>query len=340
MRQRRSRRRPREGEGSPQVHRRPDAPHLPRADGGLLRGRLPAGGARRHGDAGARGKGREDPRRGAEEAEDPVQDLREGEGAREPPGFIFGAVGDEEVGVGVGLDFLIKKKVIKCTDAIIPDIAGDMKEINIAEKGRVILKVHSHGKQAHAMEPKKGINAVHAMAHFLTALEKHTLSHAPHAAFHDGPTINLGLVKGGVAPNAVAADCEATLDIRFLPGQSAEGIRAEIQGLADSVQRSGATPGASFKVEIFQSVGPCEVKPDAPIVRMIRKHAPDAKITGSGGGTFAKDLIHALGIEAVGWSCGNEATYHQPNEEVEVDQLVTFAGRLANLALDLCSMKA
>jgi len=51
-------------------------------------------------------------------------------------------------------------------------------------------------------------------------------------------------------------------------------------------------------------------------------------------------LIHALGIEAVGWSCGNEATYHQPNEEIEVDQLVTFAGRLANLALDLCAMKA
>ncbi|HZE88339.1 MAG TPA: M20/M25/M40 family metallo-hydrolase [Verrucomicrobiae bacterium] len=257
-----------------------------------------------------------------------------------PGEFIFGAVGDEEVGVGVGLDFLIKKKVIKCTDAIIPDIAGDMKEINIAEKGRVILKVQSHGKQAHAMEPKKGVNAVHAMAHFLTALEGHTLSHTPHPAFHDGPTINLGLVKGGVAPNAVAADCEVTLDIRFLPGQNAEAIRAEIQGLADSVQRSGATPGATFKVEIFQSVGPCEVKPDAPIVRMIQKHAPDAKLTGSGGGTFSKDLIHALGIESVGWSCGNEATYHQPNEEVEVDQLVTFSGRLANLALDLCSMKS
>jgi len=257
-----------------------------------------------------------------------------------PGEFIFGAVGDEEVGVGVGLDFLIKKKVIKCTDAIIPDIAGDMKEINVAEKGRVLLKVQAHGKQAHAMEPSKGVNAVYAMGHFLAALEKHTLSHTPHAAFHDGPTVNLGLIKGGVAPNAVAADCETTLDIRFLPGQSAGEIRDEVQALADRVLASGVAPGASLKVEIFQSVGPCEVKPDAPIVRMIRKHAPDAKITGSGGGTFAKDLIHALGIEAVGWSCGNEATYHQPNEEIEVAQLVTFAGRLANLAVDLCSMKA
>ena len=34
-------------------------------------------------------------------------------------------------------------------------------------------------------------------------------------------------------------------------------------------------------------------------------------------------------------SPGDEATYHQPNEEIEVEQLVTFAGRLANLALEI-----
>jgi hypothetical protein len=74
-------------------------------------------------------------------------------------------------------------------------------------------------------------------------------------------------------------------------------------------------------------------------VKFILKHAPDAKITGSGGGTFAKDLI-LMGVEAVGWSCGAEETYHQPNVEIEVSQLTTFAGRLANLAFDLCGMKA
>jgi acetylornithine deacetylase/succinyl-diaminopimelate desuccinylase-like protein len=92
-------------------------------------------------------------------------------------------------------------------------------------------------------------------------------------------------------------------------------------------------------VEVVQDALPCEVSPDAAIVQTIRKHAPEAKVVGSGGGTFAKDLVR-IGIEAVGWSCGNEATYHQPNEEIEVDQLVTFSGRMANLALDLCSMKA
>lgn len=253
--------------------------------------------------------------------------------------FIFGAVADEEVDVGVGLPYLIEEaKVISCTDAIIPDIAGEMREINIAEKGRAILKVRAKGKQAHAMEPSKGVSAIHAMAHFLTALEKYELRHEKHPIL-GGPTVNTGLIRGGAAPNAVASDCETTLDIRFVPGQKAEGIRDEIQALAEKVQKDGGTPGATFATEVFQAVGPCEVSPDAPIVKMILKHAPDARITGSGGGTFAKDLVF-MGVEAVGWSCGDEATYHQPNEEIEISQLTTYAGRLANLAFELCNMKA
>jgi succinyl-diaminopimelate desuccinylase len=251
-----------------------------------------------------------------------------------PGEFIFGAVGDEEVGIGVGIDYLLEQKLIDCTDAIIPDIAGEMREINIAEKGRVLLKVKARGKQAHAMNPSKGVNAIHAMSRFLLELEKFELKHEPHPIL-GGPTINTGLITGGMAPNAVAADCEVTLDIRYVPSQTPSGIRDEIQALADSVRM----PGASFAVEIFKSSLPCEVSPEAPIVKLILKHAPDAKVVGSGGGTFANPLVQ-VGIQAVGWAPGNEETYHEPNEEVEISQLTTFAGRLANLAFEICSMQA
>jgi len=253
---------------------------------------------------------------------------------RIPGEFIFGAVADEEVGVGVGADYLIEQGVLDCTDAVIPDIAGDMKEINVAEKGRVLLKVRARGRQAHAMNPSKGVNAIHAMARLLLALEKHELKHELHPIL-GGPTLNTGLVRGGMAPNAVPAECEVTLDIRYVPSQSAEGIRDEIASLARQVQMAGA----SFDMEIYQDALPCEVSPEAPIVKAILTQAPDAKIVGSGGGTFAKPLVLA-GVQAVGWAPGNEETYHEPNEEIEIDQLTVFAGRLANLALDICSRKA
>jgi len=265
-----------------------------------------------------------------------------------PGAFTFGAVGDEEVGIGVGLPYLIEEGLIRCTDAVIPDIAGNMKEINVAEKGRVLLKVRARGRQAHAMEPSKGINAIHAMSRFLVALERLSLRHTVHPIL-EGPTLNTGLIRGGIAPNAVPADCEATLDIRYLPGQTAEGIRAEIQALADASlagEAPGATAGgpaaglagAGLTVDILQDALPCQVSPEAPIVKRILRHAPDARVIGSGGGTFAKDLV-LMGVDAVGWSPGDEATYHQPNEEIEVDQLVTFAGRLANLALEIANEK-
>lgn len=248
-----------------------------------------------------------------------------------PGTFVFGAVGDEEVGIGVGVDHLLEEGLIRCTDAVIPDIAGEMREINVAEKGRVLLKVMAQGKQAHAMNPAKGVSAIHAMARFLTALERLELSHEPHPIL-GGPTINTGLIRGGIAPNAVAADCEATLDIRYVPSQTSRGVRDEVQRCADAV----GMPGATLRVAIHQQTFPCEVSPDAPIVQAILRQAPDARVVGSGGGTFANPLVRA-GIQAVGWAPGNEETYHEPNEEIDVDQLTLFAGRLACLALDVCS---
>src|SRR5262249_9638535 len=158
----------------------------------------------------------------------------------------------------------------------------------------------AHGKQAHAMNPSKGVNAIHAMSRFLLALEGLKLRHKTHAIL-GGPSINTGLIEGGIAPNAVPADCEVTLDIRYVPSQAPETIRDQIQSVANGVNM----PGASFSVEIFQSSLPCEVSPDAPIVKLILKHAPDAKVVGSGGGTFANPLVQA-GIQAVGWAPGSE----------------------------------
>jgi succinyl-diaminopimelate desuccinylase len=250
-----------------------------------------------------------------------------------PGQVVFGAVGDEEVGVGDGIEFLLSEGLIDATDAIVPDVAGEMREINVAEKGRLVVKVRAKGKQAHAMDPSKGVNAIHAAARFLHELEGFRFAYEPHVLL-DPPTINTGIIRGGSAPNSVAADCEVTLDIRYLPSQNAERILADLEGVAAKVQM----PGARFLIEKVQNALPCEVAPDAPIVKLIQQVAPDARPLGSGGGTFSKPLVHA-GIQAVGWAPGHEATYHQANEEIEVAQLVTFAGRMAALARAIASMR-
>jgi succinyl-diaminopimelate desuccinylase len=257
------------------------------------------------------------------------------EEARDIPGeVIFAAVADEEVGVGDGIEYLLQEGLVDATDAIVPDVAGEMREINIAEKGRLVVRVHAKGKQAHAMDPSKGVNAILGISRFLHELESFRFEFDPHPIL-DAPTINVGIIRGGSAPNSVPADCDVTLDIRYLPSQGAEAVLAALEDLTRRVDLRGCR----FSLETVQNNLPCEVPADAPIVKLIQQVAPDARPLGTGGGTFAKPLVHA-GIQAVGWAPGHEATYHQANEEIEVSQLVEFAGRMAALARSIASMRS
>ena len=247
-----------------------------------------------------------------------------------PGQVIFAALPDEEVQAGFGLDWLLANGKIACDEAIVPDIAGEMREINIAEKGRAMFRIKCHGKAAHAMEPANGVNAINGLAAVLLAIEAMEMPYPPHKLL-SSPTLNAGIIRGGSAPNAVPEFAEVTLDVRFVPGQTEDAIKEQILGLCQSVAKT--RPGVSFTLDVERGAPPIAVAPDAPIVRTILRHVPEAQIVGTGGGTFAHALVER-GIDAVGWSPGHERTYHQPNEEISVDQLTTFAGRLAAVTLD------
>ncbi|MEK7703873.1 MAG: M20/M25/M40 family metallo-hydrolase [Myxococcota bacterium] len=247
-----------------------------------------------------------------------------------PGEVVFAAIADEEVQLGYGLGWLLEQGKIKCDEAIVPDIAGEMKEINIAEKGRAVLRITAHGKAAHAMWPERGTSALFGLAAALTKLEKLKMVHKKHPLL-GSPTHNLGLARGGSAPNAVADRADAVIDIRYVPGQKESAIKKQIKEICDAEAKR--RPGLRFVVELERGAPPIEVKPHAPIVKAILRHAPKAKLTGTGGGTFAHGLVEH-GIDAVGWSPGAEKTYHQPNEEIAVSQLTTFAGKLAAATLD------
>lgn len=249
---------------------------------------------------------------------------------RIPGEVVFAAIADEEVQAGYGLDWLLDNDKISCDEAIVPDIAGEMKEINVAEKGRVKLRIIVRGKAAHAMQPDKGVSAIYGLAAVLQKLEKMKMPHPKHSIL-SSPTLNVGIIRGGSAPNAVADRAEVTVDIRYVPGQRPAAIQKQLRELCKQV--ASKRPGLRFGIELDDSALPIAVKPEAPLVQAILRHVPEAKIVGTGGGTFAHPLVER-GIHAVGWSPGNERTYHQPNEEIPIKQLTTFAGRLAALTLD------
>ncbi len=252
-----------------------------------------------------------------------------------PGEVIFAAVADEEVQAGYGLDWLLENKLIKCDEAIVPDIAGEMKVINIAEKGRVGLRIKAMGKAAHAMQPEQGVNAINGLAAVIAKVEKMKMPHKKHPLLNR-PTLNIGVIRGGTAANAVPDKAEVTVDIRYVPGQKESDIKKQVQAICNDVKAK--RPGLKFKIEVPKGAPPIEVKPNAPIVKAILRHAPKAEVEGTGGGTFAHALVER-GIDAVGWSPGHGKTYHQPNEEIPVKQLTTYTGMLAAVVLERMNEK-
>ncbi len=85
------------------------------------------------------------------------------------------ALADEEAadpdGVDYGIGFLLEEKLIDPTHSIVPDIGYDMKEIDIAEKGRLVIKITANGKQAHGSTPDKGINAIFMVSKLLQQIK-------------------------------------------------------------------------------------------------------------------------------------------------------------------------
>ncbi len=250
---------------------------------------------------------------------------------------MIACIADEERGSKFGMKYLLGERKIDAEYAIVPDIEHEMKAIDVAEKGLLFLKVTSIGKQAHGSSPDKGISAIWSMIDFLRLLKDHRMKTGKHELLSE-PTVNLGVIKGGSAPNMVPAECEAQIDIRYLPTQDADEIIRDMRGLLAKAERSN--PGARFRLDVIDSQKPVYVGKDNELVRLIQKYAMDvtgreAAPVGISGTTLVKPLVEK-GILAVGFSPG-KGVAHMADEFIPVGELVDFSRILCAVCLELLS---
>jgi acetylornithine deacetylase/succinyl-diaminopimelate desuccinylase family protein len=240
--------------------------------------------------------------------------------------YIFVFAADEECGSSFGLKYLLNEEIISPDYAIVVDISGAMKKITVAEKGFINLKITAKGKQAHGATPHKGISAIANMSKFIAKLDHYIMKHDLHK-YLSRPTMNFGTIKGGSAPNTVAATCELILNIRHLPSQTPEGIVKELKTLSE---RFG-----EFDFETLVKLPPTEVDDKNILVETIRqvaeKHGIKAKPYGLNGATDAKSFI-AHNIPAVGFDFGDDYVVHNANEYCKLDNLFGFC----NILIDIC----
>lgn len=249
--------------------------------------------------------------------------------------LVFVCAADEERGSQLGLEFLLREGHVEADFAIIPDAPTAMRRVIVAEKGLLFLEIISHGKQAHGSTPEKGVNAVWNMVELLNRLRE--LQLPGHHELLGSPTMNLGTIRGGIAPNVVPATCTVGLDIRFVPGAG----HCQVLDVIRTVMRrtEAELANARFELRVGDVQEPIEVAGDNPLVVAILDETQDylgfrPEVTGMGGSSVAKMCV-ARNIPAVNFAPGDSGLAHMANEYVNVEQLTDFAGLMVCLARKL-----
>ena len=172
-----------------------------------------------------------------------------------PGRIILMFTADEESGGSHGTEYLLKEGLVTGDACVIGETAG--RDIGVADKGNLHVKLITHGKTAHGARPFEGENAIEKLmravplvmglgeqdlnlpASYLEIVRR-TLPYYEKRAKKFGVvladyekalthvTMCCSLIRGGMKKNVVPDLAEAEFDVRFPPGIEMSQIRERL----------------------------------------------------------------------------------------------------------------
>lgn len=100
----------------------------------------------------------------------------------------------------------------------------------VGHKGALWLKARTRGVTAHGSMPERGVNAIYRAARAVTRLEGHRFA-VPADPLLGSPTLNVGTIAGGLNVNSVPDEAVIGIDVRTVPAQRNDEVRAELARL-------------------------------------------------------------------------------------------------------------
>jgi succinyl-diaminopimelate desuccinylase len=179
---------------------------------------------------------------------------------------------DEEFGGLAGPQWLFDKKLTKPDYAIGPGFSYSV--VN-AHNGCLQLEVAVHGKAAHGAMPETGNDALQAAVAMLNALYAAAAGYREVTSKVEGithPTLNVGLIAGGINTNVVPDKVVFKLDRRMIPEEKPADVEAALRALIENV----AKQHAGIRVEIRRLLLSNALKPlpgHEKLVQALQRHA-------------------------------------------------------------------
>jgi succinyl-diaminopimelate desuccinylase len=214
-----------------------------------------------------------------------------------------------------GSDYLVEKGYTG--DFAITGEPTDM-HIGVQAKGVLALRLEVSGTAAHGASPWLGDNAVLKAIDVFRTIESMPFTRESSELF-DRPSVSLGRIIGGDAMNKVPDRCAIDVDIRFLPGQSAAAILADIEAIPDT------TAHVVFRRD------PAIVERDNPYVRLLAESVADGVPSEriSIGRDGASDIVSFLEAGTPGVEFGPiGGGHHGPEEWVSISSLERYSRSL------------
>ncbi len=250
---------------------------------------------------------------------------------------------DEEAGGEIGPKLLLETGLAR-PDLVIA--AGFSYAIVTAHNGCLHLEVMVTGKQAHAAMPDAGIDALAAATGILQALYAgrpaltKVRSQVPGIT---SPTLNVGLISGGINTNVVPDRVAFRLDRRVIPEENPAEVEADLRSLI----MQAAAAYAGVKVEIRQILLALPLVPQVGWEKLAKAISrPASSILGVevpvSGVPLYTDARHyaARGIPCVLYGAGprtlTEANAHNADENLRLSDLRAATKIVALAAAEIC----
>ena len=261
---------------------------------------------------------------------------------------------DEESGGFAGVAELCEQGRIsrERTDFVVITEPLGVDRVCLGHRGVYWFEVIAHGRTAHGSMPTLGRNAADAMTRFVSRVQRDL---APRLATRRtavpveppaarSPSINLNSLHAGQPADDEQTPCVpdravAVFDRRFILEESLDDVRREIVTLVDAER--GDDGDIRWELRERMVVEPAATPPHARVVRALASAIESvrrrpARFIASPGTYDQKHVMRIAGVdECVAYGPGILETAHQPNEYVEIDDLVDATKVMALAALRL-----
>ncbi len=221
---------------------------------------------------------------------------------------------DEEIGGNRGISYLLNEVGLRPEVCFLPD-GGDNFQIEAEEKGVILFHVKTTGKSAHGSRPWLGENALDKMLAIYADLRREfPFVHSPEQWTQ---TLNFGRIAAGDAANKVPDTCEASFDLRFIEGQTAEEMMDRLKRIVgERGQFQPQVVGDNFYLDmdlwcsrLFQEAARRHLSRPMPVYRS--EGASDARF-------FTRFKIPVIISKPV---C---AGHHSDNEWIDLESISTY----------------